>query len=326
MARALAAIDPFNDGLYRRHRGAGPLASEHVDLCGHAMARPSLGDDLDLPAPAARDGDRWAIGEHWLIVGDSVAGTAVLELVAAAGGMDRIGAIVWDPPFEADHGPPWWRWPTTPTFVFTNNTYVGETIRKWGAPKHILVWDTAGVDVEHMGSPDRAEPLRAMKLCLVYGDATYRPNGDTWDRVVRHGEGRQGRAELADTFRLPLGSLPRPDLYQKPVDWVRRIVGTLSTGPILDPFAGTGTSLVAGCQLDRPCLAVERDPEVASIAIGRIAAWSGEAPVRLPGDLGAIASDRRAERKVNRNDAYAMARMLRRSGIRPDQVRRRAGH
>ncbi len=322
MAASMAALDPFNDSLYRRHRGVGPLATEHVAVCGHAAPTISVGDAIPETSRAVvAPAERWAIGDHWLSCSDSIGGTGALDLIAAAGGINRVGALVWDPPFEAEPGPPWWRLPSTPTFVFTNNTHVGETIRKWGAPRNVLVWDTAGVDVEHMRHPLRDEPLRAMKLCLVYGDVTYRPNGDTWDRAVRHGEGRHGRAELADTFRLPLGSLPRPDLYQKPVDWVRRIIGTLSTGPILDPFGGTGTTFVTACQLDRPCLAVELDPAIADIALARIAAWSGEAPVRVAGDAAAITTERRAERKRERNRNHTRNRTLLRLGIKPGSVR-----
>jgi site-specific DNA-methyltransferase (adenine-specific) len=56
---------------------------------------------------------------------------------------------------------------------------------------------------------------------------------------------------------------------QKPVALMREIV-RLVDGPILDPFAGTGTTGVAATELGLPFVGIERDPKYFDIAVRRI--------------------------------------------------------
>ena len=271
-----AAYDPSNTSLYRLHRGVGPLASEHAASCGHAIPVASVGDALPGTIPdRVQPGDVWRSDTHWVICADSTDPS----VITATKLIGKPSVLIWDPPFDLDVPAPSWA-QALPAFVFTNNDYLQRDIERWGSPRHILTWDTAGVDTGQF-SRDRTAPLRTAKHCLAYSD-TYNPNGDVWDRAVMHGDDRHGRAELTDTYRLPLGAMPLAPQYQKPVDWIRRIIGCLSPGGlIIDPFAGTGTTLVAAQQLQRPCIAIEITPDLASTALARIEAWTGTPAVKV---------------------------------------------
>jgi site-specific DNA-methyltransferase (adenine-specific) len=56
--------------------------------------------------------------------------------------------------------------------------------------------------------------------------------------------------------------------------WLVRLV-TPPGGLVLDPFAGSGSTLIAAVQEGRAVLGIERDPEYTAIARGRIAHWAG---------------------------------------------------
>lgn len=306
-------------GLVHTRRGTGPLASEHVDPCGHAMPRPSAGDIIPaIIQPRCQPGDIWHTGSHWLIVGDSADPATIDTAMALATSEGAVSSLLWDPLFDDTIPPPAWSALIPYRFVFTNNHYIGAEIANWGPPAHVLVWDAGGVNTKAF---DRArdEPLQSAKLCLYYGPlGAYDPNGDTWDRAVLHGQGRRGRAELADTFRLSLSSMPAASRYQKPVDWIRRLMGTLAgPGAVIDPFCGTGTSLVAACQLGRSSVGVEIDPDTADIALARIEAWTGQTATRVTTidcDIRrAVASEQDTHHK-DRSRAYTMDRLAKRLG------------
>lgn len=318
MTKPIAAIDPSNMSLYAQHRGIGPLASEHVDPCGHAMPKPSAGDAIpERVAPRVQPGDVWRSDRLWLICGDSTDEGTIATALDLAGEIRRVAALMWDPLFDHAISPPEWARDIPSRFVFTNNHYVGGEIAQWGAPAHILTWDAGGVNVKRFGRETRDEPLQSAKLCLWYGrQGAYGPNGDRWDRAVMHGDGRRGRAELTDVYRLAISSLPAASRYQKPVDWVRRLIGCLSTdGVVLDPFAGTGTSLVAAQQLDRPAVGIEIDPATADIALTRMERWTGVPAQRERTATGIVVDGNRdaAERRA-RLTVHARRQLHRRFG------------
>ena len=72
----------------------------------------------------------------------------------------------------------------------------------------------------------------------------------------------------------------------KPIEvweWVLRR-GSVSEGEaVLDPFAGSGTTIIAAERLGRRCYAIEQSPRYVQVAIARFEAYTGEKAVRLDG-------------------------------------------
>ena len=65
--------------------------------------------------------------------------------------------------------------------------------------------------------------------------------------------------------------------HAKPVPWVECLIGNTSTGLVVDPFAGSGTSLVAARNLARPAIGFEIDEETAEFAARRLSHRSEDA-------------------------------------------------
>jgi DNA modification methylase len=84
-------------------------------------------------------------------------------------------------------------------------------------------------------------------------------------------------------FRTLAGD-ERPDHpTPKPVELVERIVKTSGTneGLTLDPFLGSGTTLMACENLGRKCRAIEISPGYVAVALERWAQATGQTPVRV---------------------------------------------
>lgn len=96
-----------------------------------------------------------------------------------------------------------------------------------------------------------------------YGDRRASPGGkimgDVW-QISR----------VCGTFSERIPGVPT----QLPLELVRRIIGVSSnTGDVvLDPFAGSGTTLVAAKEMSREAIGIELNPDYAEIATSRLAA------------------------------------------------------
>ena len=71
----------------------------------------------------------------------------------------------------------------------------------------------------------------------------------------------------------------------KPVELIERgIVNSSSSGAVvLDPFVGSGSTIIAAEQLGRRCYAMEIDPKYVQVAIERWESVTGRKAERLDG-------------------------------------------
>ena len=99
----------------------------------------------------------------------------------------------------------------------------------------------------------------------AYFDNTHDNMTDVWDFPRVKGEERQGH--------------PTP----KPVAVIERMVqsSTPAGGLVLDPFLGSGTTLVACANLGRTCYGCELDPGYVAVMLERYADLTGETPALL---------------------------------------------
>ena len=51
---------------------------------------------------------------------------------------------------------------------------------------------------------------------------------------------------------------------------------TMTNGIVLDPFLGSGSTLIACCETDRVCRGIELDPKFVDVIVKRYLAWCQE--------------------------------------------------
>lgn len=95
---------------------------------------------------------------------------------------------------------------------------------------------------------------------------------------ILSGEGftLQGGTDILDTSTPRLGR-PGPDMreanshpYQKPVRFVQWLLAKLPEGTVLDPFAGSGTTLEAAKRDGRPAIGIELEERWCEVAAQRL--------------------------------------------------------
>ena len=85
----------------------------------------------------------------------------------------------------------------------------------------------------------------------------------------------------------PRGSAAHPTM--KPVALVERVLrnSTLAGQLVIDPFLGSGTTLIATERLGRRCFGIELDPGFASVAVERWEQYTGKRAERLADEVSA---------------------------------------
>lgn len=169
----------------------------------------------------------------------------------------RAEAVVTDPPYGLGD-----RW--TGGTWFTRNAWNAQDLRRWdAAAPHDVIESLLQLDVETVlwgGNNFRVPPSR----CWL---AWVKPNAVPTMASMELAWTSLDRPAL--TFTRPCGGWPREHPTEKPVDLMRWCVG-LVEGSILDPFMGSGTTLVAAKNLGRQAIGIEIEERYCEIAAQRL--------------------------------------------------------
>jgi len=130
----------------------------------------------------------------------------------------------------------------------------------------ITVWAKGRLRYNWEGGIERGSP---------YGPKV--AGGDTFYEIERTTKGNPGFRYMADVIFAPnKPCMPKeertPHPTQKPLALVRNLVGAFSFpgDSVLDPFAGSGTTLLTCKELGRICVGIEIDPEYANLIRRRV--------------------------------------------------------
>lgn len=247
------------------------MGSGNDEPAAPSDAEPQIDKAAELLAQwQVQPGDLWHIGEHRLACGDCTDASTVARLM----GGESIETLLFDPEWDSMPNPPTY----TTALVFTDGGRIGEAIRLFGPPTWLFVWDC----VSCWYTPNR--PLRRTKHCLWYGElGKYDFNGAHYgdagtEREVWNTRGNytfkpdpRGK-HLADLYSQPITKLHAESEHNhsKPLDWITMLVANCATGDIFDPFAGSGTTLVACQNISRRCRAIELSPAYCSVILQRM--------------------------------------------------------
>jgi len=235
-------------------------------------------------------GDLWLLGDHRLLCGDMTDEATLARLM----GEERGDLVFTDPPYgvnvtgaggSALHG----------DISFTLIPLLFAKLDEYAKPKawlylcggqsNMLLYsklfeqyfrDLPRVIVWHKSGPPvlRRVGYHSSFELIYYGFRA--GSGDHWF-------GGRGAEECSDVWSIPTergGERFHPT--QKPVEVpARAITNSCSPGGIVvDPFAGSGSTLIAAEQRNRRCYAMELDPNYCSRIVARWAKFTGGTPSR----------------------------------------------
>jgi site-specific DNA-methyltransferase (adenine-specific) len=250
----------------------------------------------DLPADAelyVERGQTWALGRHKLMCGDSTRSEDVVRLLG-----DEVVDLLWsDPPWGCQI-----RGRTKKALTIVNDDLGADGTRALVAAALRLAPLRPG-GAFYVAAPSGPDLHLAFLLALgdagltahqtlvwvkdrfCLGHADYQPRHED----ILYGW-REGRAHyfVKDRTQDTVWEIPRPARStshptMKPVELVARAIRNSSTPGqlVYDPFAGSGSTLVAAEQTGRRCRAMELDPRYAQVILERWAALVGTPAERV---------------------------------------------
>lgn len=185
------------------------------------------------------------------------------------------GLVVMDPPFDV--------WPSVvpvhaaTVVAFLTWQYRDSVTAAYGTPRTELIWAFAdGRWVSH------TLPRVTHETILVFGTTASAYVGDLTDGVPRRkGTGSVGRSEYGSRTYTPRDRksidsvlmFPRnvsTGVWSKPLPLMQRLIEwCIVDPPVVDPFAGSGTTLVAAKSLGVPSIGIELDERMCEMAANR---------------------------------------------------------
>lgn len=127
---------------------------------------------------------------------------------------------------------------------------------------------------------------------MWFGDSPYNPEGAHYPAPTgRHRGPRRvtntrgsydytpcpNGLHLSTVFSAPASRQFRGHPHAKPTDWIRLLIGNCtSSSTILDPFAGSGTTMLACESLGRSAVLVEQSPEYCDVIVSRYRDVAGD--------------------------------------------------
>lgn len=260
---------------------------------GVHLGLPTDPDEIPSAAPArTKPGDLWVIGDHRLLCGDATDPADLERLMAGA----RAEVLWTDPPYGVDYVG---KTPRAMRITGDAPEGLGELLRRAFAAVGPTLSPGAAIYLCHQSGEGALGVFEAFRhqgwrlhqtliwvkdtLVLGHTDYHYRhepiaygfaPGGG---RRGRGGEGWYGGDAEDSIFEIARPTASREHPTMKPVELVARCLRNSSRPGerVLDPFGGSGTTLIAAETLGRKGYAIELDPGYCDVAIARLEALGG---------------------------------------------------
>lgn len=272
-----------------------------LEGAGGGGVAPGLTDPDDVPGlaaePHAKPGDVWRLGPHRLLVGDATDVAAMEALLAD----DRADCMWTDPPYGVDYVG------KTKDSLTISNDGAGDLptlLAGAFAVATVALKPGSPVYVAHPPGPNSLVFADAIvkagwslrqqliwdKGVMVLGHSDYHYRHEPiWMGYTDGGQGRRGRGgegwygDHSQTSVFQVAKPPRSEQHptMKPVDLVAAMLvnSCPKRGLVYDPFAGSGSTLIAAHTLDMCAAVVELDPRYADVICRRFQEHVGDKPV-----------------------------------------------
>ena len=256
------------------------------------FAGPGGGGDGDEPPPlptqaVARPGDLFALGSHRLLCGDATSLRDVARLMDGR----RADLVFTDPPYNVDY-----TGKTADALKIANDTMDGRRFRSFllaafqvmfanareGAPIYVCHADTEGYNFR--GALSDAgwlfkQAIVWVKDSFVMGRQDYHWRHEPilygWKPGASHSWAADRTQDTVWEIPRPKRSVEHPTM--KPVELVARAIANSSKpgDMVLDPFGGSGSTLIACESEGRVCRTAELDPRYVDVIIERWETFTG---------------------------------------------------
>ncbi len=256
-------------------------------------AVPEVPNDTDL---YVQPGEIWELGRHRLMIADATNADNVARLLAGA--TPRL--LVTDPAYGIELDLAWrdrLNGRGARSVGHRNTSIVGDTRADWSAA-YALVPSLEVAYVWHATAHMRAvaDGLEAVgfelrqQIVWVKTQAALSRSAYAWQHepcwyAVRTGKTAEWIGDHTQTTvwelaspKMIMGGSTEPKYdhpNQKPAECMARPIRN-HAGDAYEPFAGSGTTIIAAEQLGRRCFALEIDPKYAQVAIERWQAFTGQ--------------------------------------------------
>jgi DNA modification methylase len=244
--------------------------------------------------PITRPGDLIVFGKHRLFCGDSTNSEHVRSLLDGT----RPHLMVTDPPYGVEYDPAW-RHRLGKSDSARTGKVANDDRAHWGAAWALFPGDVAYVWCASLHLHEVADSLIAVgfvlrasiiwvKRSLVLGRGDYHWQHEPCFYAVRKGATGHWQGARDQSTVWSIASAGAEDAAtthgtQKPVEAMRRpMVNNSACGDLIyEPFAGSGSTLIAAETIGRTCLAIELDPAYCDVIVTRWEAFTGQHAERL---------------------------------------------
>ena len=241
--------------------------------------------DKELQQPCfSQLGDLWCLGRHRVICGDSTGEEVYTRLMDG----EKANLVLTDPPYNVDVE-------ETAGKIMNDNmgdqefyNFLLSAYRCMHAnladDGSIYVWhaDTEGINFR-TAFKDAGFYLSGcciwVKNALVLGRSPYQWRHEPclfgWKQKGKHQWYGDRKQTTVWEYDKPRSSKDHPTM--KPVNLMSYPIknSTMTNGIVLDPFLGSGSTLIACCETDRICRGIELDPKFVDCIVKRFIEWNG---------------------------------------------------
>ena len=200
-------------------------------------------------------GQLWQLGDHRILCGDC-SDPRTIELLMQG---EEIGCTVVDPPYEMKQSV-WAKWIQDPCIVF------GQAVHLRMIPEKLWRFERVVVK-QHKHRSATVQLRHGHAFIAQCGTVKKLPD----DKKITLPSVVEQEADTDHDHQKPVSLVVEHLLHWTPVEAV----------PIVDPFSGSGTTIIACEQLGRKCRAIEISPAYVAVAIQRWADATGKEPRKL---------------------------------------------
>ncbi len=233
-------------------------------------------DNFEVPEEIKTDiviGDLFEIGEHRLLCGDSTDSDQVAKLMNG----EKADMVFTDPPYGNGSSGKYGRGQLGVRTILNDETFdcVNEffNLRICDAYVFFLQWRTFKEAIQTLENNELQ-----LKTIAVWDKKNAGLNGaggmsEQWEAIIVAGNIKYSRfgGNVFNVSREQKKRIDSPHPHQKPIELLSDLLEYFQDYKLLvDPFSGSGSTMVAAHQLKRKCYGMELDPKYCQVIIDRM--------------------------------------------------------